>query len=129
MENFKSAEDFYSAEYDRGDEDGNFTLGEQWPEDAKQKRKNRPMLTENRTLAFVNQVVNSIRQARPSAVVKPVDDNGDPKIAEILKGVIRNIEKAYKHLKINAMRENIAKQQAKDKLSLALQTKKVEAKV
>ena len=38
----------------------------------------------------------------------------------LLKGVIRNIEKAYKQLKLNAMREQIAKQQVKDKLSLAL---------
>jgi hypothetical protein len=41
----------------------------------------------------------------------------------LLKGVIRNIEKAYKQLKVNAMRENIAKQQAKDKLSNALKIK------
>ena len=38
----------------------------------------------------------------------------------LLKGVIRNIEKAYKQLKLNAMREQIAKQAAKDKLSNAL---------
>jgi hypothetical protein len=42
----------------------------------------------------------------------------------LLKGVIRNIEKAYKHLKVNAMRENIAKEQKRQLL-----TKKLEAKV
>ena len=42
----------------------------------------------------------------------------------LLKGVIRSIEKAYKHLKVNAMRENIAKEQARQLL-----TKKLEAKV
>ena len=84
LDNYKAAEDFYAPEYERGDEDGRFALGEQWPEQARQMRKNRPMLTENRTLSFVNQVVNSIRQARPSAVVQPVDDKGDVRIAEIL---------------------------------------------
>ncbi len=113
LDNFQLAHDFYEPEYQRGDEDGEFTLGNQWPEEAKKARKNRPMLTENRTLSFVNQVVNSVRQARPSIVVKPVDDNGDVKKAEIIKGLIHNIESissadvAYETAAFNSVSRNL----------------------
>lgn len=69
-------------------------LGEQWGDaDAKQRRdEGRPMLTINRLPAFARQVVNDARQNKPSIKVRPVDDQGDPAVAEVLNGVIRNIE-------------------------------------
>lgn len=91
---FTLCEEFYSQPYERGEEDGEFVLGDQWPEDIRSKRykEGRPCLTENRMLPFVNNVINQIRQARPSIVVRPVDDGADVETAEIYRGIIRNIE-------------------------------------
>jgi hypothetical protein len=52
----------------------------------------RPMLTINRIAAFNNQVINEIRQNRPGIKIRPCDDNADTETAEILQGIIRNIE-------------------------------------
>ena len=92
---YKLCEEYYRDEYDRGDEDVQFVFGEnQWPDDIKEQREKdgQPCLTENRTLVFVNQVANNIRQLRPSIDVLPVDDNADVEMAKILKGLIRNIQ-------------------------------------
>lgn len=68
-------------------------LGEQWPDYAvKARGKDRPMLTINRLPAFIRQVVNDARQNRPAIKVRPVDDNSDPVTAEVMNGLIRNIE-------------------------------------
>lgn len=69
-------------------------LGEQWPTEVKKKRDlaQRPVLTLNKMPAFIRQVVNDARQNKPSIKVHPVDDRADPKTAEIINGLIRNIE-------------------------------------
>lgn len=69
-------------------------LGEQWPTEIKKKRElaQRPVLTINKMPAFIRQVVNDARQNKPSIKVHPVDDRADPKTAEIINGLIRNIE-------------------------------------
>ena len=69
-------------------------LGEQWPEEVKNDRKKegRPCLTINRCPSFLRQVVNDSRINSPQIKVKPVDDEADPETAEILGGLIRNIE-------------------------------------
>lgn len=69
-------------------------LGEQWPSEIKQQRlaENRPVLTINKVLAFIRQVVNDARQNKPSIKVRPADSNGDPETAEVISGLIRNIE-------------------------------------
>ena len=69
-------------------------LGEQWPDDVKKVREQegRPCLTINRLPSFIRQVVNDSRQNKPAIKCHPIDDNADPKTAEILNGVIRNIE-------------------------------------
>ncbi|KKL06672.1 hypothetical protein LCGC14_2593690, partial [marine sediment metagenome] len=54
----------------------------------------RPILTINRMPTFVDQVVNDIRQNRPSIKVRPVDDVADDEIADIYTGLIRHIEHA-----------------------------------
>lgn len=95
LQHFADCEDAYGVEYERGREDSEFTLGiNQWPPDIASSRQKagRPCLTENRMLPFVHQVVNDIRQTRPAVVVNPVDNKGDRDIADILQGIIRNIE-------------------------------------
>lgn len=69
-------------------------LGEQWPTEIEEQRKKegRPCLTFNRMPTFIRQVVNDARQNKPSIKVHPVDDNADPKTADVINGIIRNIE-------------------------------------
>lgn len=93
LERFTACEEFWKEIYERGQEDASFVLGlTQWPDEIKKMRKGRPCLTENRMLPFVHQVINQIRQARPSIIPKPVDDGADADTAEVLRGTIRNIE-------------------------------------
>src|SRR5690606_1479970 len=69
-------------------------LGEQWPENIlKQRgREGRPSLVINELPAFIRQVVNDARQNKPSIKVHPVDSGADPDTAEVINGLIRNIE-------------------------------------
>jgi hypothetical protein len=69
-------------------------LGEQWPAEVKRQRERegRPCLTINRLPAFIRQVTNDARQNRPMIRVHPVGDGADQETAEILNGLIRNIE-------------------------------------
>lgn len=69
-------------------------LGEQWPDKVRQQRvlDGRPILTINRMPSFIRQIVNDSRQNKPQIKVKPVDDKADRETAEILAGLIRNIE-------------------------------------
>ena len=67
---------------------------EQWPELIARSRaeKGRPMHTVNRLAPVIRQVVNDSRANRPAISVRPVDDGADNETAEVLGGLIRNIE-------------------------------------
>ena len=69
-------------------------LGEQWPEQIRKEREMsyRPCLTINKMPAFIRQVVNDARQNKPAIKVHPADSKADPKTADIINGLIRNIE-------------------------------------
>lgn len=69
-------------------------LGEQWPEGAKSQRQQeqRPCLTFNKGPTFIRQVVNEGRQNKPAIKVHPADDTADVQTADIINGLIRNIE-------------------------------------
>lgn len=69
-------------------------LEEQWPEKIIKQREmeHRPCLTINKMPAFIRQVVNDARQNKPSIKVHPVDSGADPKTADVINGLIRNIE-------------------------------------
>lgn len=71
-------------------------LGEQWPEAIRRQRERegRPVMTINRMPSFIRQVVNDARQNKPSIKVHPVDDTGDVRTAEIISGLLRQIEYA-----------------------------------
>jgi hypothetical protein len=98
-ERYELAKVAYSTLRAAAQEDTKFYLGDsengwQWPENIKLNRsevERRPCLTINLTAQHCNQVINSIRQNRPAAKVRPVDDSSDKKTAEILEGLIRNI--------------------------------------
>lgn len=70
--------------------------GWQWPDKLKSDRINdpngaRPVLTINKLPQHINQITNEQRQNRPGIHVLPVDDKGDPEVAEIFDGLIRHI--------------------------------------
>lgn len=69
-------------------------LADQWPEATRlaRERDGRPCLTINRLPAFIKQVTNDARMNKPAIVCHPVGDGADKKTAEILNGLIRNIE-------------------------------------
>lgn len=73
-------------------------LGEQWEQSDidERQRKGRPCLTINKFPAYIRQVVNDARQNKPQIRFRPVDDNADPQTAEVLNGLIRNIEVSSK---------------------------------
>ncbi len=92
---FARIEEVEKDNRDRSLEDLRFArLGEQWPDNVRKDReaKGRPCLTVNRMPTFIRQVVNDSRQNRPGIKVHPVDSNGDPGVADVLSGLIRNIE-------------------------------------
>lgn len=91
---FDEAFTSWSPVYDEMIDDLNFVNGDQWPEDIKKERMadGRPCLTINKLANFGDQVIGDIRQNEPSIKVKPVDSGSDPDVAEILTGLIKNIE-------------------------------------
>lgn len=97
---FQRAKDAYQKLRDQAIEDTRFVMGDsenqwQWPEDIYQKRSGssgKPCLTINITAQHCNQIINSIRQNRPSAKVRPVDSDGDKETALILGGMLRAIQ-------------------------------------
>lgn len=71
-------------------------LSKQWPEAIRKQREaeGRPCLTVNKLAPVVRQVVNDARQNRPSIKVLPQDSKSDKDTAEVMSGLIRNIEQA-----------------------------------
>lgn len=95
LEAFKAAADAESEQRKAMLDDLEFVkLGKQWPEgvEAKRAREGRPCLTINRLPAFGKQVTNDARQNRPAIKCHPIGDKADRETAEILNGLIKNIE-------------------------------------
>jgi hypothetical protein len=96
---FQRAKDFYGPSRVLAVADTRFALGDsdngwQWPDDIAQERTiaRRVKLTVNTTAQHCNQVINEIRKNRPACKVSPVDGGADKKTADILAGLIRNIQ-------------------------------------
>lgn len=83
-----------------------FLMGQQWPDEIRTERENlgKPCLVINVLPPFVDQVLGDQRQNKPSIVVSAVDNNSDNlkvsniagtkdySLAQVLSGVIKNIE-------------------------------------
>lgn len=69
-------------------------LLKQWPDHIKRQRdeEHRPCLTFDKLGPVVRQVVNDARMNRPATAVHPIDGKADTDTADILTGIIRNIE-------------------------------------
>ncbi|TXH56895.1 MAG: hypothetical protein E6Q97_05550 [Desulfurellales bacterium] len=95
LKQFKRAEDNESDNRKAFREDIRFArLSDQWPDTVKKQRESdqRPCLTINKVAPVIRQVVNDSRQNRPAITVRPVDSQADKDTAEIITGLIRNIE-------------------------------------
>ncbi len=95
-------EDFEAKDGDnrrRAKEDLEFTYdvgSGQWPASVRKEREedSRPCLTSNKLRKFVAQTANRVRDQRLAGNVRPVDDKGDIQTAQVLSGIIRQIERA-----------------------------------
>lgn len=94
FERAESAEDTNRTDFK---EDIKFArLSKQWPDGVEKQRihEQRPMLTINKVAPVIRQVVNDARLNRPAMTVRPMDSNSDPDTAELITGLIRNIEQS-----------------------------------
>jgi cell division protein FtsB len=95
VKRFNRAESQESRNRQMAVEDLRFKAGDQWPEQVRASRtlEKRPCLTINKMKTFVHQITNDQRQNRPAINVSPVGDKSDPETAQMLKGLIRQIER------------------------------------
>jgi Phage P22-like portal protein len=102
------AKDFFKrvveAESDQREEeldDIRFANLDQWPSLIKNIRENdpqgaRPCLVVDKVGQYKNQIVNSMRENRPSIKVRPVDDIADKEVADVYEGLVRHIQDTSK---------------------------------
>lgn len=89
------AREYWAQNHETGREDLRFArLSEQWHKVDRDQRERdkRPCETFNKMKSFIRQVVNDARQNKPAIKVHAADDKADPETAEIINGLIRNIE-------------------------------------
>ena len=93
-ERFQEAQDAAAPMYQEMIADLEFTEGAQWPDAVKADREadGRPCLVIDKLSVFADQVKGDIRQNEPTIKVKPVDSGGDPDVAAIFQGLIRDIQ-------------------------------------
>lgn len=79
----------------RAESDLRFLSGEdQWPENERRERETggRPALVFNALPQCVRQIAGQVRQMNPSIKVSPGDDKASKDVAEIIEGLVREIE-------------------------------------
>lgn len=95
-ETFAQCQEAWSDNHKSFEDDYRFAREDdaQWPEEIRKQRNqdSRPCLTMNRMPAFARQVTNDARQNKPQPKVRPVDSGSDPETAQVITGLIRNIE-------------------------------------
>jgi hypothetical protein len=92
---FRDAYDAESGNYDDALDDLRFIQGgRQWPKAIREEREadGRPCLEIDKVSNHLDQLNGDIRMNEPSIKIKPVDSKADPETAEIIGGLIRNIE-------------------------------------
>ena len=73
-------------------EELDFLAGEHWTEEQKEERRGLPCLSFDRIGPSIDQVVNDARQSPTEPKFVPVGGGADKMTAEILQGLMRNIE-------------------------------------
>lgn len=79
---------------ERSQDDLRFLVGDQWPDDVKADREKdgKPCLTFNSLPQFTRRVTSQIRAMNPAVRVIPADGAASEDTAEIMSGMIRQIE-------------------------------------
>ncbi len=95
--NFKKDKDSWSSIYKKAKEDLHFISDDpcaQWDEQDYNNRvqTGRPALTIDQLGQFIHQVANDIRMNTPSINVIPANSESSEQVAEVCKGLIREIE-------------------------------------
>lgn len=82
------------ANRELGEDDLKFLTGDQWDENARKERElaGKPILTVNGLSPFVRQVTGQIRSMNPAIKVGAADGAASEDTAEIMEGLIRQIE-------------------------------------
>ena len=94
---------YWETTYTNSRKDVDFVYVEQWPEEAKTARQNRPQLTLNVLPQYAQQVVNSARRAKFSIQVDQIAGENKPFLSrtggsvaydrsQVMEGLIRDIE-------------------------------------
>lgn len=96
---FERAKTAYSENRQQAIEDLRFVFGDsdnlwQWPAEIVEQRKGKVILTVNLTAQHCNQIINSIRQNRPTGRVIPTSGGANKKAAEVFAGLVRMIQTA-----------------------------------
>lgn len=97
LETFTRCEEVESENRKLFREDIEFArLSKQWPDNIRAQRdtEQRPCLTINKVAPVIRQVVNDARLNRPAITVRPVDGKADKETADIITGLVRNIEQS-----------------------------------
>lgn len=71
-----------------------YVPGAQWDANAKVARQGRPCYSYNRTVGAINQLVGDMRMIQPSCKVRAINKKTATATAEIMGGLIRDIEAA-----------------------------------
>jgi hypothetical protein len=93
-ERYDTAKGFNQHNQEAGEEDAKFTVGNQWESIVEQKRRTqrKPVLTFNRLVAFMAQIVGNRLMNETEIRVWP-DKSGTKAVAELREGLIRSIYK------------------------------------
>lgn len=92
LDRYDSASEAWEDQHATMLEDMEFEDGKQWRDEDINSREGRPSVVINKVSAMCKQIVGSVRQNKPSMKVRPVDSGADVKTADVLGGILRNIE-------------------------------------
>lgn len=94
IERFELAETKEKKQRALAVEDIKFAQSEdgQWDEGAIEKRQGRPRYTINRVAGAIDQLIGDQRQNRTNIKIRPVSGGAKEDVAEVMTGLIRNIE-------------------------------------
>jgi len=92
LDRFRLVQTYESNWRTKAQNELNFLAGEHWDPTMKSERQGRPCLVFDKIGPAVMQVVNDTAQSPPEAQISPVGAGADKDTAEILEGILRNID-------------------------------------
>jgi hypothetical protein len=95
LSRFSQASSDMADVLDQWDEDNDFVDGSNhWSDEEVAARIGRPCLVINKTVGAVKQIIGEGRKNRPKMRVLAVDSLSDPKVADLMGGLLRDIEQS-----------------------------------